>query len=195
MGRLTRLELPGDSEVWETLGFALTEGSFRVGAVELTSGASRPGWAFEELSADPQGLRVPTFEAAAPDGTPPDHPNRVREIDHVVYLARDLDEAIAAIGKVLGLGVPRRARPRGTEGPEMAFFRAGEVILEVVEGGAPALWGVAFATPDLGATVEAVRAAGGPVSDPRPAVQGGRIASVPQGHIPLGVAFYQPPTG
>ncbi|MFE3732025.1 hypothetical protein, partial [Nocardia sp. NPDC059154] len=55
-----------------------------------------------------------------------------------------------------------------------------------------ALTGVAFLSPDLDATVAAVRAAGGPIGDPKPAVQGGRIASVWHGHLNWGIAFMEP---
>jgi hypothetical protein len=61
----------------------------------------------------------------------------------------------------------------------MAFYRVGEAFIEVVASGRePALIGLALKTPDLDATVAQIRLCGGPVSDPKPAVQGGRIASV-----------------
>ena len=43
--------------------------------------------------------------------------------------------------------------------------------------------------PDLDATVAQIRLCGGPVSDPKPAVQGGRIASVWSGHLHWGLAI------
>jgi predicted enzyme related to lactoylglutathione lyase len=72
----------------------------------------------------------------------------------------------------------------------MAFYRVGEAFVEVVpSGGPPALMGVAFMCPDLDACVAAVRGAGGAIGDPKPAVQGGRIASVPRDFgLPFGVA-------
>lgn len=75
----------------------------------------------------------------------------------------------------------------------MAFYRVGEAFIEVVAtGGDPALIGLALWSPDLDATVSAIRSAGGPVSDPKPAVQGGRIASVRAGHLDWGLAIMGP---
>jgi predicted enzyme related to lactoylglutathione lyase len=76
----------------------------------------------------------------------------------------------------------------------MAFFTVGEGFIEVVASGRPAaLWGIAFSTPDLDACVAAVRDAGGPIGDPKAAVQGGRIASVWKGHVGWGIAVMEPP--
>lgn len=75
----------------------------------------------------------------------------------------------------------------------MAFYRVGEAFIEVVASGAePALIGLALRSPDLDATVSATRAAGGPISDPKPAVQGGRIATVWHGHLDWGLAIIGP---
>ena len=72
----------------------------------------------------------------------------------------------------------------------MAFYRVGEAFIEVVATGQePAIIGLALRTPDLDATVALIRSCGGPVSDPKPAVQGGRIASVPSHHLRWGLAF------
>jgi hypothetical protein len=71
----------------------------------------------------------------------------------------------------------------------MAFYRVGEVV---ASGREPALIGLALKTPDLNATVAQMRLCGGPVADPKPAVQGGRIASVRGDHLnwgPRGMAY------
>lgn len=65
----------------------------------------------------------------------------------------------------------------------MAFYRVGEVV---ASGREPALIGLALKTPDLDATVAQMRLCGGPVADPKPAVQGGRIASVRGDHLNWG---------
>ena len=71
----------------------------------------------------------------------------------------------------------------------MAFYRVGEGFIEVVATGREsALIGLACASPDLDATVAQIRLHGGPVSDPKPAVQGGRIASVWTEHLNWGLA-------
>lgn len=131
----------------------------------------------------------------APDERAPvAHPNGVDRVDHVVYTVADLDEAVDALTAVLGAEPRRRFRPRGESGPEMAFYRVGEAFIEVVADGTPArLMGVAFMCPDLDACVAAVRDAGGLMGDPKPAVQGGRICSVPRDFgLPYGVAVMEP---
>lgn len=72
----------------------------------------------------------------------------------------------------------------------MAFYRVGEAFIEVVAtGGEPALIGLALKAPDLDATVAQIRSCGGPIADPKPAVQGGRIASVRSDHLHWGLAI------
>ncbi|WP_067897760.1 VOC family protein [Nocardia vaccinii] len=195
MGALTRLGLPGDEKAWTTLGFTVSDGGFRIGGISCTIDV-RPSWGFDGAIDDPGLLGIPELLSddsdESFDGTT--HPNVVSFIDHVVYWVPDLDEAVAALTAVLGAGPRRRFRPRGPSGPEMAFFRAGEAVLEVVASGKPAtLPGIAFGTRDLDTTVATIRATDGPISDPKPAVQGGRIASVWSGHANWGIAFYEPP--
>ena len=120
---------------------------------------------------------------------PATHPCGVTAADHIVYTVPDLDSAVAALNAVLGSGPRRRFHPRGPEGPEMAFYRVGEAFIEVVASGRePALIGLALKTPNLDATVAQIRLCGGPVSDPKAAVQGGRIASVASDHLNWGLA-------
>jgi catechol 2,3-dioxygenase-like lactoylglutathione lyase family enzyme len=124
------------------------------------------------------------------------HANLIERIDHVVYAVPELDPAVESLTATLGVPPRRRAFPRGPSGPEMAFFTVGGgAFIEVVASGRPpALWGIAYLSNDLDATVEAIRGAGGPVGDPKPAVQGGRIASVWKGHVGWGIAIMEPPT-
>ncbi|MFF0610774.1 VOC family protein [Nocardia tengchongensis] len=192
MPNLTRLGLPGDEQSWAALGFTVIDGRFRVGQVECVLGEA--AWGFDETHAAPDTLGVPYLELT---GSQPDsaaaHPNGVTTIDHVVYWAPELDDAVTNLNAVLGIEPRRRFFPRGPEGPEMAFYRVGEPFIEAVTSGRPAaLVGVAFMTPDLDAAVTAIRAAGGPVGDPKPAVQGGQIAGVWRGHVQWGVAFMEP---
>jgi predicted enzyme related to lactoylglutathione lyase len=117
------------------------------------------------------------------------HPCGVTAADHIVYTVPNLDPAVDALNAVLGSAPRRRFHPRGPQGPEMAFYRVGEAFIEVVASGRePALIGLALKTPDLDATVAQIRLCGGPVSDPKPAVQGGRIASVWSEHLNWGLA-------
>ena len=145
------------------------------------------GWGFDEIHSDPSvlGVRTLTRPAAAPST----HPCGITAVDHIVYTVEDLDSAVGALNAVLGSAPRRRFHPRGPEGPEMAFYRVGEGFIEVVASGQePALIGLALKTPDLDSTVAQIRLCGGPVSDPKPAVQGGRIASVWSDHLKWGLA-------
>jgi hypothetical protein len=94
------------------------------------------------------------------------------ELDHVVLLVGDLDDAVARmedIGSEPRLRLDVRGRPT-------AFFRVGP-LLEVIESPvrAPALFGVALATEEPLETVALRwRSLGLEVTDPRPALQPGR---------------------
>ena len=185
MSTLTWLGVPGDEPAWRALGFAVDGGGFTVGRVRCSIGAS--GWGFDEIHSDPSvlGVRTVTSPAAAPTT----HPCGVTAADHIVFTVPDLDSAVDALNAVLGSTPRRRFHPRGPQGPEMAFYRVGEAFIEVVASGRePALIGLALKTPDLDATVAQMRLSGGPVSDPKPAVQGGRIASVRSDHLRWGLA-------
>ncbi|MCP9620443.1 VOC family protein [Nocardia otitidiscaviarum] len=190
MPLLSRLGLPGDERAWAALGFTVTDGTVRIGQVTCTFG--EPAWGFDEVHADPALLDVPALldTTDAPPAAP--HPNGVTRVDHIVYWVPDLDTAVEDLNAVLGVPPRRRFHPRGPDGPEMAFYRVGEAFIEVVTSGLPrALVGVAFMADDLDATVAAVRTTGGPIGDPKPAVQGGRIASVWRGHVNWGIAFME----
>ena len=188
MSTLTWLGVPGDERAWTALGFAVDGGGFTVGRVRCSIGAS--GWGFDEIHADPDLLGVRTV--TQPAAVPAIHPCGVTAVDHIVYTVRDLDSSIEALNAVLGTEPRRRFHPRGPQGPEMAFYRVGEAFIEVVANGAqPALIGLALKSPDLESTVSQIRSCGGPISDPRPAVQGGRIASVWVGHLNWGLAIME----
>lgn len=186
MSALTWLGVPGDERAWTALGFAVDAGGFTVGRIRCSVGES--GWGFDEINSDPSVLGVPTITRSA--SAPTTHPCGVTAADHIVYTVPDLDSAVDALNAVLGSEPRRRFHPRGPDGPEMAFYRVGEAFVEVVAAGRePALIGLALKTPDLDATVAKMRFCGGPVSDPKPAVQGGRIASIRSDHLNWGLAL------
>lgn len=190
MATLTWLGAPGDAQKWSALGFTVDDHAVQVGQVCCTFTADR-GWGFDEICSDPAILGVDTVCRPVADGAV--HPNGVTRVDHIVYTVPDLDAAIAALSSVLGIAPRRRFHPRGPTGPEMAFFRVGESVIEVVGAdAAPALIGLALWSNDVDRTVGVIRALGGPISDPKPAVQGGRIASVWHGYLGWGLAIMGP---
>lgn len=185
MSLLTWLGVPGDERAWTALGFVVDDGNFTVGRVRCSIGQG--GWGFDEIHSDPSVLGVRTVACPVPEAAM--HPCGVSAADHIVYTVPDLDSAVDGLNAVLGSAPRRRFHPRGPEGPEMAFYRVGEAFIEVIESGRqPAIIGLALKTPDLDATVAQIRLRGGPISDPKPAVQGGRIASVRSEHLNWGLA-------
>ena len=130
-----------------------------------------------------------TLSDSAPTAAGAAHANGISAIDHVVAMTPALDRTVRALSDA-GLDLRRiREQPTPAGAPRQAFFRLGEVILEVVqepehvivsrEGGAerPArLWGLALLAPDLD---RAVAALGECAGEAREAVQPGRrIATV-----------------
>ena len=94
------------------------------------------------------------------------------DLDHVVLLVSDLDDAVATMQ---GIGAEPRLQ-LAVRGRPTAFFRVGP-LLEVIESPvrAPALFGVALVTEEPLETVALRwRSLGRDVTDPRPALQPGR---------------------
>jgi catechol 2,3-dioxygenase-like lactoylglutathione lyase family enzyme len=122
-----------------------------------------------------------------PAGTDTDHPIGASRIDHVVVMTPDIDRTVKAVERSLGLPL-RRTRDGEAYGQPMrqAFFRMGEVILEVV--GPPELdpghvdrpagfSGLAVVVASLDAACHLLGSE--LVSAPKPAVQEGRsIATI-----------------
>jgi hypothetical protein len=114
----------------------------------------------------------------------PEHPNGVTAIDHVVAMSPDLDRSVRAL-QAAGLDLRRiREQPTPAGAPRQAFFRLGEVILELVQepaevvaaradgaGGPARFWGLALLSNDLYKTVGQL---GEHSSEIRAAVQPGR---------------------
>jgi hypothetical protein len=129
----------------------------------------------------------------------------VRTLDHLVVMSPALDRTVAAL-EAAGLDL-RRLREGETPGgsTRQAFFRMGEVILEVVQApdgtsvsrnpdGPARLWGLAFGVESMDATAAAL----GPLlGEPRPAVQEGRTIATLRRDAGLGpaIAFMTPGRG
>jgi len=177
-----------DPDLWRAVGFDVDEhGRCAIGTVmvrlmpgQLPRGLT--GWSVRGLaSTELDGL--PTESSDAPPRDPaPAHPNGVATIDHLVAFTSDRERTVTAL-EAAGLELRRlRDEPTPAGGGFQAFFRLGEVILEVIEygersprasgGETPArLWGLAFGVASLDAAAELL---GDRLSEPRDAVQPGR---------------------
>ncbi|MBN1528324.1 MAG: hypothetical protein JW895_04650 [Thermoleophilaceae bacterium] len=196
-------------ERWAAAGFAVEDGVCAVGTVRIR--LAGPGelrgivsWTVRDLaSEDLDGL--PTARSERPPAAGGPHPNGTRTLDHLVVMSPALDRTVAALERG-GLDL-RRLREGETPGgsARQAFFRMGEVILEVVEApegtsvrsdpdGPARLWGLAFGVESMEATAAAL----GPLlGEPRPAVQPGRTIATVRREAGLGpaVAFMTPGPG
>jgi hypothetical protein len=173
---------------WAALGFALDGDVCEVGSVRIrfaSRGAGRGivGWTLQGVASKAlDGL--PTTRADTQASTAGElHPNGIVALDHVVVITPALDRTVPVL-QAAGLDLRRiREQPTPAGAPRQAFFRLGEVILEVVQapekaiersGGpdSPAFfWGLAFKVADLDATVARL---GERASPARAAVQPGR---------------------
>lgn len=173
---------------WEALGFAVSGEEMRLGTVRILLAGRDAGrgileWSLRDLtSTELDGL--PTTVSRRPShACPSEHPNGVGAIDHVVTMTPQLDRSVPALQSA-GLDLRRiRERPTPAGAPRQAFFRLGEVILEVVQepaevverSGAPhgpmRFWGLALVAADLERTVTRLAEQ---ANELRPAVQYGR---------------------
>jgi hypothetical protein len=186
---IDELTLADEPARWRALGFAVAGEQCQLGTVRVrlagaAAGSGIVGWSLRGLaSAELDGLPTQRSERALP-GEPPEHPNGALALDHVVVFSPALDRTIAAL-HAAGLDLRRvREEPTPAGAPRQAFFRLGEVILEVVQeppealqrgagaDGPAHLWGLALLVADLASTVEAL---GEHVGAMRAAVQPGRM--------------------
>ncbi len=174
---------------WEALGFSVSGDTVQLGAVRIKlagidAGRGIVGWSLRDVAnTELDGLPT-TVSTQPPHGAPPEHPNGIVAIDHVVAMSPDLDRTVSAL-QAAGLDLRRvREQPTPAGAPRQAFFRLGEVILEVVQepdevvasrpdgaSGSARFWGLALLSDDLERTVGQL---GEHVSEIRPAVQPGR---------------------
>ncbi|MDZ7732013.1 MAG: glyoxalase [Acidimicrobiia bacterium] len=178
-------------EAWERAGFDVDrDGYVRIGNVRirLTGGADEDGglvtWTLRDLPPADNGPGVTTVDGldTRPSDRPPpepaQHPNGSVVIDHVVVSTPDPPRTTSALESV-GLEV-RRVRETGTpEAPVIqTFFRAGEVVVELVgpassrpDRGPAAFFGLAISVRDLDDTAALL---GERLGMPKDAVQEGR---------------------
>jgi hypothetical protein len=138
----------------------------------------------EAASTELDGLPATVSSAPLRQTGSSEHDNGITAIDHVVAISPDLDRSVQAL-LAAGLDLRRvREQPTPAGAPRQAFFRLGEVILELVQepdevlaarssgtNGPARFWGLALLAEDLARTVERL---GEHSSEIRPAVQPGR---------------------
>ena len=197
------------ADAWAAAGFTLRDGLCEVGTVRLRLdgvGERRgiTGWSVRDSAAlDLDGLD--TVASDAPPASAPAHPNGTISIDHLVVITPDLDRTTAVL-RDAGLDL-RRMREGDTPGGSrrQAFFRMGELILEVVQAppdtkiasdpsGPARLWGISFLAEDLDTPASML---GERLGSPRDAVQPGRrIATVGKdAGLGTAIAFMTPGGG
>jgi hypothetical protein len=197
-------------ERWLAAGFRVEGGRCEVGAVRIRLAGPGPergivAWAVRDLGSSAlDGLPTTRSERPPPAAAEP-HPNGALALDHLVAMSPALDRTVERLREA-GFDL-RRLREGETPGgsTRQAFFRMGEVILEVVEApegtsirsdpnGPARLWGLAFVVDDIEATAAAL----GPLlGTPRPAVQPSRSIATLRREARLGpaVAFMTPGPG
>lgn len=221
---IDELTIADAPEAWSALGFEVDGDTCVVGAVRIRlagrdAGRGLAGWSLRGVGGSPRaadcggterggnadldGLPTSLSDRPPPDPRPP-HPNGIPVLDHVVAIAPALERTVVAL-QAAGLDLRRiREEPTPAGAPRQAFFRLGDVILEVVQeppeaiergGGVdrPAFfWGLAFVAPDLDKTVAGL---GDRVGEIRPAIQPGRrIATLRRSAgLALPLALITPP--
>ena len=184
---LAGLTAGGTAAAWSAAGFTVVEDRIRMGAVTVQLTGAPGGlesWALDPSQADEvDGLPL---QGVSPLDDPGRHAHTTTSIDHLVIASPDLDRTTEALGAA---GVElRRIRDAGRM--EQRFFRAGEVILELIgtpgaHGEGPAtFWGLALTAEDLDAAAAVLGDALGPITA---AVQRGRHIATLR-HEPLGLA-------
>ena len=206
---LDELHIAAAPDPWEAAGFDVSDGVVEVGTVRLRleGNGDRRGivsWSVRDAGS----LELDGLDTAASDAPPAagaKHPNGTVAIDHVVVISPDLDRTTQVL-RDAGFDL-RRVREGDTPGGSrrQAFFRMGELILEVVaapEGtkiaadpdGPARLWGISFLVEDMDAPAAAL---GDNLSEPRDAVQPGRRIATVASDAGLGpaIAFMTPGRG
>ena len=185
---LVHLDLADDPHRWASLGWSVDDGRIRIGAVDLrfveptTEATGLTGWALsgvEIADGDLDGVPTIVVDAEVPE-SPTEHANGAEVIDHVVLRSPDIDRTLADLADA-GLEL-RRLREVPDSPLHQAFYRLGEVILEVVgepgrhDDAPSSLWGLVCTVADERTADEAL---GESLGSWRDAVQPGRrIATV-----------------
>lgn len=187
-----------EPEAWTAAGFTVDDdGTCRVGHVRIQlvgrdHGKRIVGWALHGLEPDATLDGLPTTSSDEDPCEPEEHANGALLIDHIVLLTPDQPRTVAAF-EAIGVS-PRRTRETDQYGAPFVqtFFRAGEVIVELIgpadaSGVDPAtFFGLAYTVEDLGVTGQLLGEHLGRVKD---AVQPGRqIATLRHKEVGMSVA-------
>ena len=193
-------EVADPADAWAQAGFSVDSDAIcRVGGVRIRlagrgRGTGIVGWSLRGLPSDgslDDLDGIPTTRSDADAAMPAGHANGVLAIDHVVLLSPDLRRTVESLTTI---GVePRRERDCELGGRSMRqiFFRAGEVIIEVVgstettSAGPSSLWGITYVVADIDATATYFGDRTAPVKD---AVQPGRRITTLR-HRELGISL------
>ncbi|MEA2331195.1 MAG: hypothetical protein QOH58_1333 [Thermoleophilaceae bacterium] len=206
---LDELFIADDPSAWSAAGFDVDGALCEVGTVRLRlegPGLRRGITRWSVRGSGSLGLDgLDTVASEAPPAAGAEHPNGAVSIDHLVVITPALDRTTAAL-RDAGFDL-RRMREGETPGGSrrQAFFRMGEVILEVVEApagtaiaadpdGPARLWGISFLVRDMERPAAVLGELLGP---PRDAVQPGRRIATLGREAGLGpaVAFMTPGPG
>jgi hypothetical protein len=188
---LHELLVADDPAVWRSVGFDIDEGVCQIGSTtirfvddDIASGGGASGivgWSFVGVDAQHiDGIRCAPTDGAI--GLACTHPNTSVLIDHVVVMTPNLARTNEALSSV-GLDLRRVRDVPGTEPlRQQAFYRSGEVVIEVVGTAEPtgthpaSLWGLVTVVSDIDAAAAHL---GDRLATPKDAVQPGRrIATV-----------------
>jgi hypothetical protein len=192
---LAEIEVGSPGGAWESLGFAVEEGSVALGFARVRptgAGGGMLGWTIAGLKSDQLDGLPTTVPPVAPMPPPvPRHPNGARRIDHVVARTPRFDSTVAAL---LDAGLELRRVRDATPEIRQGFLWVGDVILELVEdrsAEAPMLWGLVVVVDDIAALADRL---GDRIGPPKQAIQPGRQIAVVRDDAAPGVplAFMTP---
>jgi catechol 2,3-dioxygenase-like lactoylglutathione lyase family enzyme len=192
MSTIAELHIGDDPYAWQVVGFDVDAGhTCHVGQVRLRfhPDAEERGILSWTLAGTPDERVTDVDGLATAHGEPPNlrglaasHLIGATSIDHLVVMTPDVDRTVDAVQRTLGLPLRRTREGEAYGRPvRQAFFRMGEVVLEVVgaptpeaDGGGARFFGVAFTVISLS---EAAAFLGDLMSDPQAAVQPDRMIS------------------
>src|SRR5688500_5072695 len=141
MAELAALLIGDAPDVWAGLGFVVEDGAVHVSGVRHQLGGPAKGirdWSLRGLDADVDAIDGFALGMDVAEAKPtPDHPNGVVALDHVVLFTPNLGRTIESI-EAAGIDL-RRIRDTGSpdQPRQQAFFKLGDVVLEVVGPKAP----------------------------------------------------------